>query len=410
MDMQERATWPRRGLHLLVNMIAFALCYPLANLLAQRNGVTAELVLEFERALPFLAWTAIPYMTSALFWILSFSLVRTDDGLRMLSQRMLLATAVATLFFVLYPLTFSWQRPPIDSAFLSFLFTLQMLVDLPYNQFPSLHVAFAVIHWQALRDVPRSRFVRGALAAWLILLVCSTVLTYQHHVLDIAGGLVLGIVCCSFVRPARAEPDVGFYYRIAAVVTWISGVLFAGSLWFLYLSLSLLLVSQAYVRNNRHFLGKHKGSFGLFTWLKYAPYLLLYRLSWLWVRWQERAHPAFVRMTPKLWVGRRLTAIEAAQLPPDCVVIDLANELSETPLLRSHDYHHFSLLDLQSPPADVVEEIVATMLREAGLGHSIYLHCAMGYSRSKIIAKIYMTRAPDDTFDLPAQTEVPATA
>ncbi|MES3021969.1 MAG: phosphatase PAP2 family protein [Pseudomonadota bacterium] len=408
MELQERAGWPRRALHLLVNLIGFSLCYPAANLLAQRAGVSAELVLDIDKAIPFVPWMIVPYMTSGLFFVLSFFLVRSNDDLRVLSQRMLLATVAGTLIFALFPLQFSTLRPSVDAPFAA-LFALLSLVDLPYNQLPSLHVAYALIYWHALRDLPPRRWARAALAAWLLLLASATVFTYQHHLLDVAGGALLGSVACAMVRRKRQHPDVAFYYGAAAVVVWICGVLYLRSLPMLYLAASLFMVGQAYARGKRDFLRKREGKFALETWLLYGPYLALYRLSWLCVRWHGRAKPAFVQYTPKLWVGRRLTAAEAAQLPPDCCVIDLANELSETPALRKSDYLHFHLLDLQPPPDEVVEAIVAAMLRETALGRTLYLHCAMGYSRSKIIAKIYMNRAPDDAFDLPAETEIPAT-
>ena len=94
------------------------------------------------------------------------------------------------------------------------------------------------------------------------------------------------------------------------------------------------------------------------------------------------------------WVGRRLDAAEAARLPPACVVFDVCTELAENAVLRAHPYRHFPLLDLEPPAAAAIAEIVAALALEIGRGRSVYLHCAMGYSRSIFIAQCYFDKYP----------------
>ena len=62
-------------------------------------------------------------------------------------------------------------------------------MDQPYNLFPSLHIAqlgvLAAVY---------GRHTRGGLwlacQLWFALICLSTVLTYQHHLIDIAGRLL----------------------------------------------------------------------------------------------------------------------------------------------------------------------------------------------------------------------------
>jgi hypothetical protein len=376
--------------HFLLNLFAFSVCYLLANALAQQRAITRHLVFAFETHIPFLPWMIIPYLSSGIFFCLAFWRAGSIDQLRLLSQRMLLATVVASLFFVALPLQFSWPRPPITSPLPRALFGFLSLLDLPYNQLPSLHVAYCVIFWQALRTSLAARWARFALAVWLLLTAAATLFTFQHHASDVVAGLLLGLVCIRIVRPAQHEPQVAFYYLMAAGIVLIAGVRAWPSVVALYLMASALLVSQAYFRRDRHFLGKEQGRHSLRAWLLYAPYLIGYRFTWHAVAWRERHKPAFVAVTTRLLVGRRLNAGEACQLPLDCTIIDLAAELSETPALRAHRYQYFALLDLVTPPPAVLNEIVVAIDDELSAGRTVYLHCAMGYSRCILLANSYL--------------------
>lgn len=383
-------TWQMRGRHFIINLLVFALCYPLANQLAAQSHITRNLALPFETALPFVAWMIIPYLSSGIFFALSFAWVRTADDLRVLSQRLLLATVFATLVFALYPLQFSMTRPAVDNPLLVALYGFLSAVDRPYNQLPSLHVAYCFIIWRSLWSSFVAPPARIVLAAWLALVALATVFTYQHQCVDVAGGLLLGLTAAALIRHGRAEANVAFYYLMAAGIVLLTGVLALRCALALYLVASLLLVSLAYARTDRFFLHKREGRHPLWIWLLYAPYLLGYRLTWCCVRWRERRRPPFLEISERLWIGRRLSAAEAAGLPSQPVVVDLANELSETPSLRNGDYHYFPLLDLRLPDAAALDEISELLIREIGKGRSVYLHCAMGYSRSTLIAKHYM--------------------
>ncbi len=386
------ATVPHRLRHWLLNSLAFGLCYLTANMLAQQQGVVRHAALSFEADIPFLQWMILPYLSSGLFFCLTFFVVRSQDQLRLLSQRLLLATVIAAFIFVLYPLQFSWPRPAISSTWCAYLYDYLALMDKPYNQLPSLHVAYCLLFWSALREHVRTRPLRMALATWLLLTAASTVFTYQHHLLDVLGGSLLGLFCLVFIKPKRAEPHVAFYYLIFASIFFITGFIFAHSWVALYISCGLALVSLAYYRNDVYFLHKKQGQYPWWIWFMYAPYLLGYQLTWLAVVWRERRKPVIIKLTDRLWVGRRLSSREAKQLPPDCSIIDLANELSETPALRKHAYRHFPLLDLLKPGKQVSDEILQYMRQEIETGKTVYLHCAMGYSRCILLAKLYMSQ------------------
>lgn len=377
--------------HLLLNAIVFQLCYSTANGFASRQAGHHNIAMAWEQHIPLLPWMVLPYMSSGLLLATSFWVVRRQQDVLALSQRLLLATVVASLAFMAWPLQFSTPRPMVESSLWSAFFDVLTAVDKPYNQFPSLHVAYCVILVAALKDWPGLRALRGLVLGWLVLVAVSTVFTYQHHVADVAGGVLLGWVCVRSVSAPVSAPRVALYYSLGAGV-WL--VIAAAWLpWWLgaYGALSLLLVARAYAKHDVNFLRKTQGSYPAVSWLLYAPYLLGYWLTWMLVRLRERKRPPVQQMGTRLWVGRRLSHAEVKQLPDDCTVIDLANELPETSALQKHRYYGFTMLDLTAPDAAVVRAILSTMEHELESGRNVFLHCAMGYARSRYIAQTYLS-------------------
>ena len=385
-----RATLQQRLRHLFLNLLCFNVCYLLGNALAHQQGVLRNIAFPFEESIPFLPWMIIPYLSSSVFFCLGFFWVHNTDQLRVFSHRLLLATVVAGLVFILYPLRFSWSKPAMESPLYAALFGFLSLVDKPYNQLPSLHVAFCLIFWQSLHVLLHSRFAKIILAIWLLLTAGATIFVYQHHLMDILAGACLGLLCIFLIKSGRKDPNVAFYYLITAVVIFLVGVLAWKSVLGGYLTASLLLVGYAYYRRNPDFLHKNKGRYPAWIWVLYAPYLIGYWLTWYVVKWKERSRPSINKLKENLWIGRRLSSVETKQLPPHCTIIDLANELSETAALRSHPYFYFPLLDLLEPPPDTIDQIVTTIENEIAAGRTVYLHCAMGYGRSILVANAYL--------------------
>lgn len=378
-------------LHLIINALLFGLCYTLTNLAAESAQVQRTLALPFEQAIPFLPWMIIPYASSGPLLAWAFFKVRRGETLRVFSRRLMLSTIVASLVFAVFPARFPSGRPVPNDGFLQLAYGLLDASDRPYNQFPSLHITYCILLWLALRPAIASRAWRATLACWLLLVGASTLLTWQHAVADIAGGIVLAGAACHAVRPgATARQSVSFYYAIMAGLSLLAASLFTPAWPWLYFAASLLLVAWAYARRNAVFLRKEQGRHPTWIRLLFWPYLAGYAATWLLVRWRHRGKPPFAKATDGLWVGRRLSAGEAHQLPPGCSIIDLSAELSETESLRHDRYRHLPLMDMQAPTRKQVRIILAAIDAERKQGRPVYVHCAMGYSRSIFIVRIYL--------------------
>ena len=282
------------------------------------GAVTNSLQLPFEHHMPFIPLFILPYLSSGLLLAWLFLRKQTAAQLRLLSQRFNLTTLFAACCFMLWPSRFAFDTPALDAYWLAEqlqpLFALLYSLDDRYNQCPSLHVAYALLAWLAVTAELKTAWQRGLLALWLILLMSSTLLIYQHHLLDLVGAAVLVSLVCWLVP--TAQPQQGVFYLTTALLSLLLGLY----LWWLfeesqywryaalasswYLALSCLLVSQAHWRADRQFLHKKNGRHPWWIWLLYAPYLLGYRLTWLAVLWRERKNPAFTEFAPE-FMGRQ---------------------------------------------------------------------------------------------------------
>ncbi len=271
-------------------------------------------------------------------------------------------------------------------------------VDQPYNQFPSLHVSLGIIAWQAIaaRLHGWAKLLTGA---WFLAILASTVLVYQHHIIDLFGGaavaaLVFHLVpvagrCripLNFVSPRHLR--VALRYLIAAAAaavaafstlrTWpILSVLCA------WTGCSLLLVAASYALGANGFLRKTRRGYSPLTWLLYWPYLLGSALSW---RYWRRRVPLMAEIGPGVWIGARPCAddwhtVERRRIAS---VIDLAPELGPcAPASIAHS--HLPLLDVAIPDPAALHRIVRAIDERVGTG-GVLVHCALGMSRSVLAA------------------------
>ena len=91
---------------------------------------------------------------------------------------------VASLFFLALPSEPAYA--PVDGSLGRFgaLFEAADAINLRHNMAPSLHVAFAVTFTAVFAAKARG-LVRAATVAWGAAIAVSTLLTHQHHAVDV---------------------------------------------------------------------------------------------------------------------------------------------------------------------------------------------------------------------------------
>ena len=87
--------------------------------------------------------------------------------------------------FLLFPLRFGWERPEPE-GWTAFLFRALYANDLPFNMAPSLHISLRSLVWIVYGKYLRGR-LRTAVKVWFIVIGLSTILVWQHHLIDVAG-------------------------------------------------------------------------------------------------------------------------------------------------------------------------------------------------------------------------------
>jgi protein-tyrosine phosphatase/membrane-associated phospholipid phosphatase len=379
----------------------FFLTYGTANELTTSRSDVASVVFTWERHIPFLDWTILPYWSIDLLYGLSLFVCVSRDQLLTHVKRLISAQVIAVCCFLLFPLTFSFERPVTDS-WPGQLFTLLSAFDKPFNQAPSLHIALLVILW-----VLYAQYVSGAwrwlLHGWFALIGVSVLTTYQHHFFDVPTGMLVGWLCVWAWPENQASPLAGMRltsdprrralalrYGMGAALAAMLALLLGGiALWLFWLTASLLLVACSYLLFGPT--GLQKQPDGRLTpaaaWLL-APYLLG---AWVNSRWWTRRHEDAHEIAPGVWLGR-IPAPQDEIWGRVRTVIDLSAEL---PL------HHpqgtevaivtFPTLDLTVPTRDILQQ-VSTAIEAARAKGPVLVCCALGYSRSAVAIAAWLLR------------------
>ncbi len=169
------------------------------------------------KAMPLTALdAAVPFQPQALIfyvslWIYTCIAPSTRASLRELTLFGLWIGAMcasALLIFVLWPTTVP-ALPPQAAHYPAF--ALLQGLDVAGNACPSLHVASAVFAacWNArlLRELALGACWQVANAAWLLLIVWSTLAIKQHVLLDVLAGALLGGVFAAASLRAMPRPE-----------------------------------------------------------------------------------------------------------------------------------------------------------------------------------------------------------
>lgn len=211
-----RRPWRRAALWLSFLAALFYLSYGGANAIAARRADVPSVAFGWERRIPFLDWTIIPYCSINVFYAVSLFVCATDTELSAHARRLLTAQIVAVTCFLLFPLRFMFHRPETHGLS-GVLFSELTRFDQPFNEAPSLHIAFLVILWRLYtRHVPR--LLLWPLHLWFMLIGVSVLTTYQHHVFDVPTGALLGVFCLRlwpYERPSPLWAAKGFSQRRA---------------------------------------------------------------------------------------------------------------------------------------------------------------------------------------------------
>jgi hypothetical protein len=373
--------------------VLFLVVYGSCNWITGQRSQVGSLYFQWERAIPFVPFMILPYMSIDLFFIAAPFLCRTDEELRIFSRRVVAAILIAGLCFLLFPLRFAFPRPHA-SGWLGAIFDWFRGMDSPFNLLPSLHAALLLFLVDLYARNLRGVFLFAAML-WFFLIGLSPLLTYQHHVIDIIGGFALAGYCFYFFRePSLAGPVVvnrriGSYYAAGAAVVLLIGAIFWpwGFLLF-WPGIALGIVASAYFGAGPAVFHKTKKKLPWSTRFVLAPCLVGQYLSLLYYCRQCRP---WDEITPGVWIGGKLGSRSAdiALRSGVAAVLDLSAEFSEAKPFREINYRNIPILDLTAPTQAQLAEM-AEFIGNHSRNGVVYVHCKIGYSRSAAAVAAYL--------------------
>ena len=326
---------------LVVVAAIFYASYGATNALASARANVPEIYFAWERAVPFWAWSIVPYWSLNLLYALGFFLCRDAGELARYVTQLLAAQIIATLFFIAFPLQMSWGKPAV-SGLSGFLFYSLAAFDLPFNQAPSLHIILCVVVGAFYLRKVRAVWLKAALVAWFVLLVCP-----------MDGEPLRFAMAAEATRYKWAALYLGLaFFTLFAVIAGAK-IWSSWTLWLSWASLSFALVACGYAFLGTGVFAKNgQGRHAAVAKALLFPYFCVARLNAIfWLRGRRLSD----EILPGLYLGSVKTAGKFD------AVLDCAAEFERPG--GAQIYASVPMLDMITPSADELKRSVGELER-----------------------------------------------
>jgi membrane-associated phospholipid phosphatase len=173
------------------NGVWFAFVYGGCDWLTAHRTLRVPIHLPLELSIPLVPGAVLAYMSIYVLFLAGPFIVRDRREFKALILSLALATLIGGIGFLLVPSRAAFA-PPGELGIWAGLFHFADRLNLDHNMVPSLHVALSVACVAAFaRHAARSG--RIALWLWAAAIAASTLLTHQHHVIDVITGWIVGV-------------------------------------------------------------------------------------------------------------------------------------------------------------------------------------------------------------------------
>ena len=192
----------------LANGAWFVLVFGGCDLLTAYRSSRVPVHFAAELSIPFMPGMTVVYMSIYLLFIAGPFILRARREFRAAIVAQAVMIGIAGIGFLLVPaqLAFASVREEELGAWAG-IFHLADRLNLTYNLLPSLHVALTVACVTAFSSHAKG-LGKALLWIWATGVAVSTVLTHQHHVLDVLTGWALASACMKLIyyRLLRTGP------------------------------------------------------------------------------------------------------------------------------------------------------------------------------------------------------------
>ena len=201
----------RRFLRLFLALsLWFAVVYVGADALTARRSDLVRVDFAWESATPFVPEMTWIYSSIYLVFLAAPFVLRTERELGALAAALAAVVAAGGAGFLLAPARLAYPASPaLADGLTAKLLRAADRLNLDYNLVPSLHVALSATTLGAMAT-RAGRYGRVLLALCAAAIGLSTILTHQHHLLDVAAGYAVALAALIAVyrpRSASATPS-----------------------------------------------------------------------------------------------------------------------------------------------------------------------------------------------------------
>jgi hypothetical protein len=370
----------------------FVIVYSGCNFFTHTRGNVPTMMFEWEKNIPFVKELVVPYWSLDFFFCGAFFLCGSKTELNLLTKRLITVTILSGVFFLLFPLKLGLPRPE-PSGWTAPFFHALYFNDLPYNLAPSLHISLRSLVW-VFYGARLTGHLRTAVKIWFILIGLSTLLVWQHHLIDVAGGFIMGWVVAALIPDPRQmgtrNPSKKYAVRYGAGAV-VCGALGGAWIGFAWPAVACGIVALAYGTGLSRLLSKENGTLSPSAEWCLLPILLV--RGWVQKRWLKRK-PGWCEVTPGVCFGRRVTGKEAVAMVAAAeaggaplAVLDLTAETNAPTAFRERAFYvNLPLLDLVPLKPEQIEAALGVIREQRALGRRVFVHCQLGLQRSALIA------------------------
>jgi membrane-associated phospholipid phosphatase len=182
----------------VITLVFFAV-YPTINWFTDSRAHRHQLYLPFELDIPLVPAFIWAYISMYALFLMPLFMV-SAERMHALGKQLVAGTILCGVVFLALPADLGFMRELPTEPLYASTFSALFGVDRPHNLMPSLHVVFSCLILFMCRD-GANLILRGLLFVWVVLIVASTVLVHQHHLIDALTGLAVVMFLRHYIRP-----------------------------------------------------------------------------------------------------------------------------------------------------------------------------------------------------------------
>jgi len=171
---------------------SFFAIYPTLNWITSLRTNRFHLYVAQELGIPFLPAFIWAYLSMYVLFLAPLFLLPATQ-MPALGKQLIAGTIVSGAVFLAFPADLGFTRVVPPDPIYATIYQGIFGIDRPHNLVPSLHVVWSSLIILACADAVRP-VSRGLLYAWLAVVVVSTVLVHQHHIVDVVAAIPIVFV------------------------------------------------------------------------------------------------------------------------------------------------------------------------------------------------------------------------